>query len=121
MARQSQPDSVEESTWGQREQTNSSFTAKEVHTFVPIVSSARLDFTIHCVASRIEVFELQVDLNIGLNGVGNHQVCDLQLAARASAAYGLCVFLRFFVIIFTTNIPFHSDGSTTNIRVLSDG
>lgn len=49
-----------------------SFTTEEVDVFVPIVSGACVDLTIHGTTSRTEVFEIQPDLKIGLNGIGNH-------------------------------------------------
>ncbi|RLN34409.1 hypothetical protein C2845_PM03G06710 [Panicum miliaceum] len=77
-----------------KRQAPPSVTTEEMDAFAPIVNGACLDATIHGAASRTEVFEVQPDLNMGLNGVGYHQVCDLQLAAKASID-GSCVFLTF--------------------------
>jgi hypothetical protein len=92
-------DSVQENASGAtgKGQAPPSFTVEEMDAFAPIVNGACLDATIHGKASRTEVFEVQPDLNTGLNGVRHHQVCNLQLAAKASID-GLCVFLNFIIM-----------------------
>jgi hypothetical protein len=86
------------------------FTTEEIDTIVPKVNGACLDPTIHGAASRIEVFQLQPDLNMGLNGIGNHQVCDLQVAAK-SFRDGEYVFLNFFLHVNTPPHPTIKGGS----------
>jgi hypothetical protein len=91
---------------------------KEMETIVPKVNGAWLDPTIYGAASPIEVFQLQPHLNMGLNGVGNHQVCDLQLAAKAFRE-GEYVFLNYILQDNTPPQPTIKGGSLQDPSSLS--